>query len=130
VTAYSYRTLALAPGPHSFRLRQVDVDGSETLTAPITVRVQGDLIDRFTLTGPNPFRSETSFQLEVAGSQNVVVEAFDILGRRVRTIYDGNVQPSAPVTVSLMGDGLAAGMYFIRASGETFRQTRKVVVLP
>jgi endonuclease I len=77
---------------------------------------------------PNPFASETAFTLRVAALQTVRVEAFDVLGRRVAVLHDGPVPSDAPLRLTFDAATLPAGLYVVRATGETVRATRRVTL--
>ena len=74
----------------------------------------------------------------MAGSR-VTLAVFDLVGREVRTLADGEWEPgrhSAMLTkVSSHGSALGAGVYFVRinaqslASGRSFTSLRKMVIL-
>lgn len=84
----------------------------------------------FVLSGafPNPFSERAQFTLQVARGQTVTIELFNVLGRRVRTFYDGSIQAGGTKTFSIESQGLASGLYFYRVRGETFAETRRVVL--
>ena len=75
---------------------------------------------------PNPFRAQTAFALRVERPQTVRVEVFDLLGRRVALLHDGAVAAGQPLRLTWDGSGAPAGLYVYRATGETFRATRRV----
>ncbi len=77
---------------------------------------------------PNPFRSRTTLALDVSEAQNVTVEVFDVLGRRVATVHDGPLAVGAH-RVMIEAVGLPAGLYLVRAEGETFSQSQRVTVV-
>lgn len=79
---------------------------------------------------PNPFTSRTSLTLRASEAQAVRVDLFDVLGRRVRTLFEGTVRPGAPVDVRVEASGLPPGLYVVRADGEMFRATRRVTLSP
>lgn len=98
---------------------------------PSTVAAEaGPLADGFALSAayPNPFTTATTFTLRVATPQRVRVEAFDLLGRRVAVLHDGPVAADAPLALAFDAAGLPAGLYVYRATGETFRATRRVTL--
>lgn len=68
------------------------------------------------LTGPNPFRSATTFHLDAAEATLVSVRLVDALGREVRALYEGPVG-SGGVEVRVDGAGLAAGVYGVHVVG-------------
>ncbi len=76
---------------------------------------------------PNPFAAHTTLALDLASAQTVTVEVFDLLGRRVATVHDG---PLAVGTHRVVIEaGWPAGVYVVRASGETFQQAQRVTVV-
>jgi hypothetical protein len=61
------------------------------------------------------------------------VTVFDVAGRRVKTLLSGTL-PRGRHTVRWSGDSeagtrLASGVFFVRAMGEDFTKTRKVVLI-
>lgn len=77
---------------------------------------------------PNPFRDRTTLALDVALAQDVTVEMFDVLGRRVATVHDGPLDVGQHRVVIEAG-GLPASVYVVRAEGETFRFAQRVTLI-
>lgn len=125
---YQFETEVLAPGVHQFRLRQVDVDGTETIAGTVQTRITPDDIT-LTSPSPHPVKGRTTVELTARSEQPVRVELYDGLGRRVQTLHDGPVRAGAPLAVTVEADGLASGTYWIRATGETFSTTQRIVVV-
>ena len=127
---YRYRVDDVRPGTHTFRLRQVDHDGSAAYseTAQIQVSVKNTVWMRGP--SPNPVRNRARLEVAVEAPQQVVVETFDLLGRRVH-----HVAQTLPAhqRVSLHLDveqlQLSSGLYFVHVRGETFTATRRMAVL-
>ena len=126
---YAYRVDGLAPGPHRFRLRQVDFDGATAFSDVLEVRLAG----RTALAPvyPNPVRATATVQFTAARDADAVrVALFDALGRRVRTLYDGPARAGVPQTLTLDARALASGVYVVRLTGTgTAPATRSVVVV-
>ncbi|TMQ68717.1 MAG: hypothetical protein E6K80_13985 [Candidatus Eisenbacteria bacterium] len=82
---------------------------------------------------PNPARAGSSFLMELPSSAKVVVEAFDVSGRRVRTIVDQEYQAGEQmVRWDLYDDHgvrLPAGLYHVRARIGDTTFVRSVAVL-
>ena len=127
--AYTFRAERLGPGTHRFRLRQLDFDGSAHYSDEIRVEVA--LPERAYLSPayPNPFNTQTQFTLEVKETQAVRVEVFDVLGRRVARLHEGALEADREHRFTFEASGFASGIYLIRATGETFVQTRRVTLL-
>ena len=126
---YAFRVDALAPGTHRFRLRQIDFDGASAFSPVVELTVELPEPYRLTAAYPNPFNPRTSFELIVRRSQRVTVSVFDMLGRRVATLFDGPMAANEVRSFSFEGAGLPSGLYLYRAEGETFSATRRMTLL-
>jgi hypothetical protein len=67
---------------------------------------------------PSPFNATTSIRFGVTIPQNVSIDAFNILGKKVATIFSGNVYGTT--TVQWNAAGLPSGVYIIRMSSPAF----------
>ena len=77
--------------------------------------------------GANPFATTTQLRVTSEFAEAVRVEVYNVRGQLVRTLLDGIVAGERMVPLS--SEGLAAGVYFVRATGETFRSQQQVTVL-
>ncbi|MEF8796723.1 MAG: lamin tail domain-containing protein [Salinivenus sp.] len=128
-TSYRFRVADLRPGPHDFRLKQVDVDGSTSLTDVVTVEVALDEAFAWTRVAPTPVAGTGTLSMQVRETQEVTVELYDLLGRRVRTVHNGALQSGRRHRLSLDAGGLAGGAYLLRADGENFSDTQRVMIV-
>lgn len=64
---------------------------------------------------PNPFNPVTEFTLALPYAGKVVVEVFDVLGRKAATVRDQSMSAGYH-KVSWNATGLATGLYFVRVS--------------
>ena len=78
---------------------------------------------------PNPFGLETQFEVEVAKSQRLEVQLYDIEGKQIATLFNGVLAANQKRQIQVSGADLANGMYMIRFAGEQFTAVRKVVLL-
>ncbi|HET7897434.1 MAG TPA: T9SS type A sorting domain-containing protein, partial [Flavisolibacter sp.] len=62
---------------------------------------------------PNPFNSLTRIQYTVPVEANVIIKVFDMLGREVGVLYNGN-QPAGTHFVDYNATKLSKGMYYAR----------------
>jgi hypothetical protein len=77
---------------------------------------------------PNPLSTEGRINLTVRERQLVTLTLHDILGRELRTIHRGILETGREASVAFDRAGLAAGVYLVRARGETFLATRRLVI--
>ena len=77
---------------------------------------------------PNPATGPVRLTLTVDRAQDVRVVVYDVLGRHVAVVHDGPV-PEEPLTLTVETAGLPAGVYLVRADGESFVGTQRVTVV-
>ena len=77
---------------------------------------------------PNPFSNSTRLEISSDQHQHILVALFDPLGRRLYTLFDGELRPSTPERITVDGSNLAAGTYFIRVAGDEGAESRKILV--
>jgi Secretion system C-terminal sorting domain/Reeler domain len=77
---------------------------------------------------PNPFNGQVNIQLDAASLANTTVGIYDILGRLVTTLHQGDLNPGQYVlTWAPQG---SAGVYFLRATNnQGWVQTQKLQYL-
>ena len=124
--AYTVRIDGLGEGIYTFRLRLRRADGTEVVSLPLSVSV---LVGSSSLAVyPNPFFDVAAVEVLTDETQTVRVDVYDTLGRRVAQLFEGTVAavPTGALELRLDGRSLAAGVYFVRAVGETFEVTRTV----
>lgn len=82
---------------------------------------------------PNPFNAETIISFAVPRAARVTLEVFDILGRRIATLTDGQFSAGwHHVTWNGVGDGAlsaGSGIYFYRLTTPDGVQARKMILL-
>ena len=76
---------------------------------------------------PNPFRHQANLTLTLPEAQDVRVEAFDLLGRRVAMLHEGLLAAGTAHRFTLRGSAWPSGLYVVRATGETFQQQQTVL---
>ena len=74
---------------------------------------------------PNPFRDRVSFSLDVERPHHVRVAAYDLLGREVEQVYDGEVGLGRQTFT--LGRDWPVGIYLLRVVGEGLSATQRVV---
>ena len=87
----------------------------------------------FHSSGPNPFDSSTSFSYEIPEKRYVIMEIYDILGRRIRTLVD-ELQISGCYWrtwdgTNNAGNMMANGIYFCRLKAGEDIQTARCILM-
>lgn len=123
--SYTLRIHDLNTGTHAFRLRQVDLDGTEEYSPTITAEVRGT--PGVASVWPNPVRTRAKVAVTLDTPGRVTATVYDVLGRRVRTVYDASVR-SGTITLNLTTKSLASGLYLLRVQTPGGASTRRFMV--
>ena len=86
---------------------------------------------------PNPFNPTTEIRFSLPKTANVKLTVFNVLGKEVKTLFQGRKQAGAFVMAwdgtNNLGVKLSSGIYIYRleadANGERFVQTRRMLML-
>ena len=62
---------------------------------------------------PNPFNATTEIKYYLPTNQNITLDIYDLLGRKVETLYDGR-QPAGNHIAIWDASGFSSGIYFCR----------------
>ena len=77
---------------------------------------------------PNPFNPSTNIRYRLAGQADVLLEVYDLGGRRIATLVNQSQQPGAYM-VPFDGAGLASGIYFVRLQAGAYSSIQKLTLI-
>ncbi|HXX62217.1 MAG TPA: T9SS type A sorting domain-containing protein, partial [Bacteroidota bacterium] len=77
---------------------------------------------------PNPFNPATTLSFDVPEQGSVSLKVYDILGREVRTLIDGQLR-AGHYQMPFDGTALASGVYFYRLQFGTHMLVKKMLLL-
>ena len=130
---YVYTDACALPGEYSYRLRQVDLDGtvrfSDAVRVTVTAAGGEDVPGTYSLSQnfPNPFNPSTVIRYALTGSAFVNLTVFNGLGERVATLVNGE-QGAGYHEITFDASGFASGVYYYRVTAGEYTQTRKMVL--
>lgn len=138
---YSF-TDNLNPNPNltlnqvSYRLKQIDLDGTFAYSKIVTVdlttitSVEDEIKYEFAVEQnyPNPFNPTTQIQYSIPANSLVTLIIYDLLGSQVKTLVN-EFQNAGKYSVDFNAAGLSSGVYFYRLSAGQFSETRKLLLL-
>ena len=82
---------------------------------------------------PNPFNPQTNINIDLAADQKVQVHIYDIQGRLVQTLYDGELNVGSHILTwdgsAMNGKAVPSGTYFVRLNGDGMENWQKVTLL-
>jgi hypothetical protein len=134
--SYSFLDKNLEGGTYSYRLVQIDFDGtrneSEIVSADVSLQPT-----RYSLSQnhPNPFNPSTKISFEIPKNGYVSLKVYDLLGREVAALVNKN-KLAGSYKVEFDATELPSGVYFyqLRATPDggqagDFIQTKKMILL-
>jgi hypothetical protein len=77
---------------------------------------------------PNPFNTSTTIQYAVGKSGLVSLTVYDLLGRVVAVLVDGE-RPAGIHSVVWDASAQTSGVYFYRLQADTFMDIKKMILL-
>jgi hypothetical protein len=77
---------------------------------------------------PNPFNASTIINYSLPQPADIRIEIFDILGRRVETLFSGP-QQAGEHTVSWSPGDISSGVYYYRIGSEDYNQSRSCLLI-
>ncbi|MCZ7557009.1 MAG: SBBP repeat-containing protein [Bacteroidia bacterium] len=120
--------------PLAYRLRQIDTDGTETVSHEVTVLQSSDPAFSLAQNYPNPVyngeagASATIFTYSLAAEAYVRLTIHDALGREVAVVVEG-VRPAGTQSISFNASGLPAGSYVCRLEAQGVVRTRMMHIV-
>ena len=130
--SYSYSDKGLAVGKYSYRLKQVDFDGTFEYSSIIETDVTTP--DKYALyqNYPNPFNPATTIEYSLPEKANVTISIYSAIGELVMTLVNGTVEAGYQ-RANFNASGLTSGTYIyqIKAVGSDriFTDTKKMILL-
>ena len=125
---YSFADKMVSAGSYTYRLKQVDFDGTYKYSNTVEVKVNVPLTFSLSQNYPNPFNPTTtiSWQSPVGGWQTLKV--YDVLGREVATLID-EYKPAGKYDVEFDGSNYSSGVYFYKLRDVNYTQIKKMILL-
>jgi hypothetical protein len=122
-------------GRWSYRLRQIDLDGTIHFSPEVIVDVLTGVRDNslpvvFALhqNYPNPFNPTTSLNYDLPATVHVTLKVFNVLGQEVATLVD-KTQTAGRYNVSWNASGVGSGVYFYQILAGSFIDVKKMAIM-
>lgn len=130
--SYNYDDEALRIGKYSYRLKQIDFDGTVEYSNIIEVDVMAPGGFSLGQNYPNPFNPTTTIEYSVPEVSNVTISVYSIVGELAATLVSGSVEAGYH-RINFNASNLPSGTYIyqLKAVGEsrTFVDNKKMILL-
>lgn len=129
---YGYVDAGLSSGTYSYRLKQIDFDGtfeySNVVEIEVALPTEYSLEQNF----PNPFNPTTTIQFSLAEASFVTLKIFNVLGEEVATLLNNEIAQGIH-EVNFNASNFNSGIYFYQISakgndGSNFTSVKKMIL--
>jgi hypothetical protein len=132
---YSFTDRPPAAGVYYYRLRQVDLDGSEQFSEAVQAGMTTSVVElapkefRLMQNYPNPFNPEAEVKFSVENTGRATLRVYNTIGQEVATLFDDVAEAGRYYRVKMNGSQLASGVYFYRLQSAEKSDLRKMILL-
>ena len=136
---YSWTDEDVPAGAYDYRLRQLDLDGSQNFSLIITVNVENPTgvwdgqpvpaVFSLSQNFPNPFNPSTKISFSLAEPSLATVEVYNTLGQRVATLFSGAADAGRLYVRDFDASNLSNGVYFCRLRSQNKIDIKKMILL-
>ena len=128
--SYSFVDRDLEPGKYSYRLKQIDYDGTFEYSQKVRVEIASLTPTEFSLEQnyPNPFNPVTTIKYNLPVKNLVTLKIFNILGEEIKTLVN-EIKEAGSHQVEFSANNLPSGIYFYRIKAGEFVSIKKMVLL-
>lgn len=127
---YSFTDRSLSGGKYSYRLRQMDRNGSSVFSNAVEVDAavlpnELKLEQNF----PNPFNPSTTLTFTVPVQGHVLLTVYNTIGEEIAVLFRGDAEPGRLYQRQLSLFSLSSGVYFARLSVGNRSIIRKMTLI-
>jgi hypothetical protein len=131
--SYSFTDNNLRSGVYSYRLKQIDFDGTFTYSDEVEVEVIAPASFSLDQNYPNPFNPTTRISFSLAVDSKVSLKIFDVLGQEVASLVNQDLTQGVH-TYDFNATGINSGVYFYKLeatglNGNEFTDVKKMILV-
>jgi hypothetical protein len=129
---YTFTDKNLEIGSYSYRLKQVDFDGTSEYSEIVEADVIAPEVFALEQNYPNPFNPSTKIKFSLAADSKVSLTVFDVLGQEVANLISGNLAAGSH-EINFNASNINSGVYFYRidataVDGTNFTSVKKMIL--
>ncbi len=130
--SYSFSDQNVQAGNYTYRLKQIDFDGTFEYSPEVEVEVIAPAEFALDQNYPNPFNPSTIISFKLAVDSKVNLDVFNLLGEKVVQIIDANLTAGTH-NINFNAENLQSGVYFYKLQangidGSNFSSVKKMIL--
>ena len=126
--SYTFTDKNVETGNYSYRLKQLDYDGTFEYSKEINVDVTVPLEFALDQNYPNPFNPSTTISYSIPVKSRVTLKIFNALGKEIITLVNEE-KSEGNYDVKFDASGIPSGIYFYKLNAGEFSSTKKMILL-
>jgi hypothetical protein len=126
--AYSFTDKEVLSGTYTYRLKQIDFDGSFSYSEEVNVDVTSPIEYALEQNYPNPFNPSTTIKYSIPEDGLVKLSVFNLLGEEVTTLVN-TVQKAGKYEVQFVASRFASGVYYYRMESRDYTSIKKMLLI-
>ena len=128
IQAYSYVDSKVASGNYTYRLKQIDFNGTFEYSDAVEVEVTAPIEFTLEQNYPNPFNPSTVIKYSIPENGFVTLVVYNLLGEKVASLVNG-VQEAGRYEISFDASNLASGIYVYSLKSGSFSSVKKMLLM-
>jgi len=126
--SYSYIDRDVPIGTFTYRLKQIDFDGSFEYSQIVEVTIPAPVAFALDQNYPNPFNPSTRIKFAIPEESDVRMSVYNTLGQEVAEIINGRLKEGYH-EVEFDAGTLTSGIYFYRLEADKFVDVKKMIII-
>ena len=130
--SYSFSDANLSMGSYSYRLKQIDFDGTTEYSNEVFAEVGAPTNFALMQNYPNPFNPSTTIEFSIPETSNISVEIYNVIGELVASLINQSLDAGYH-KINFNASNLPSGTYVyqLKANGQngTFVETKKMLLM-
>ena len=125
---YSFTDFVKVYGKYSYRIKQIDFDGTYNYSSEVTIYA-GEIPGDYTLEQnyPNPFNPTTKIKIALPKTSEIKLSVYNTLGELLEIVAQA-ILPAGEYTFEFNGSDLPSGIYFYELKSGEVRLSNKMVL--
>ena len=126
--SYSFTDSKVEEGNYSYRLKQIDFNGTFDYSDEVTIDVSVPLEFALEQNYPNPFNPSTVIKYSIPEDGFVTVDVYNLLGENVASLVNV-IQKAGRYEINFNASNLASGFYVYTLKSGNFNSVKKMLLM-
>ena len=126
--SYSFSDPYSGQGTVSYRLKQIDFDGTSVFSEVVTVDLSTPTEFKLNQNFPNPFNPSTTVSFTIPKASAVKLIIYNQIGQKVGELVNKNLEAGS-YSYNWNAENHSSGMYFYELQANDFKSVRKMTLI-